>query len=120
MIIRVYYEDTDIGGFVYYANYLKYCERARSELFFENGLVPITQEFHFVVKSLSANYIKPAKFGDMLDVTTEAIEIKNASMKLLQKIFREGVLIFEMRVDIVSLCGDKITKLPQEVRATHN
>ena len=56
MHIRVYYEDTDCGGIVYYANYLKFCERARSELFFQKGLSPHNNDEFFVVKNVNADY----------------------------------------------------------------
>ena len=57
MKFRIYYEDTDCGGVVYYANYLKFCERARSELFFQKGLSPHKDNEFFVVKSVMADYI---------------------------------------------------------------
>ena len=90
MQVRVYYEDTDIGGVVYYANYLKFCERARSEMFFERGVSPIIEGGAFVVKSLKAEYIKSARFGDILDVETKLSELKGASALLSQKIYRDG------------------------------
>ncbi len=58
MKYRIYYEDTDCGGVVYYANYLKFCERARSELFFQKGLSPHNNDEFFVVKNVNADYIK--------------------------------------------------------------
>ena len=58
MKIRVYYEDTDTGGIVYHTNYIKFCERARSEMFFERGMVPSqSDESGFVVRNLSANFL---------------------------------------------------------------
>lgn len=79
MKIRVYYEDTDCGNMVYHSIYLNYCERARSELFFKKGLLPHSQDEFFVVKSCEANWIKSAKFADILDIKTELIEKKSAS-----------------------------------------
>lgn len=103
MQIRVYYEDTDVGGVVYHSNYLNFCERARSELFFGAGRSPMTADGHFVVKELKANYLKSAKFGDLLEVKTFLQNIKNASLTMLQKIFREDELIFELELKLVHL-----------------
>jgi acyl-CoA thioester hydrolase len=101
--IRVYYEDTDVGGVVYHSNYLNFCERARSELFFRSGRSPITTNGHFVVKEIKANYLKSAKFGDVLEVKTALKNIKNASLIMNQKIYRSTELIFEMDVKLVHL-----------------
>lgn len=113
MRIRVYYEDTDIGGVVYYANYLKFCERARSELFFSAGVSPIIEGGAFVVKSLKAEYIKSAVFGDVLDVDTMLIELKGASTLLSQKISRGGEVLFECDVKLVFLKDAKPSKIPK-------
>jgi acyl-CoA thioester hydrolase len=115
MQIRVYYEDTDVGGVVYYANYLKFCERARSEIFFSKGLSPVIDNHHFVVKHIDANYIKSAKFGDLLDIETKVLEKKKASILLKQIVYKDDQKIFEMVVTLVFLNGEKITKIPQEI-----
>ena len=60
MQLRVYYEDTDTGGVVYHSNYLNFCERARSELFFQRGLSPHKTNAFFVVSHIDAKFIKPA------------------------------------------------------------
>ena len=80
MKYRIYYEDTDCGGVVYYANYLKFCERARSELFFQKDLTPHNNNEFFVVKSVNADYIKSAVFGDIIEVKTKLVEKKSASI----------------------------------------
>jgi acyl-CoA thioester hydrolase len=113
--IRVYYEDTDVGGVVYYANYLKYCERARSEIFFSKGLSPVFDGCHFVVKHIEADYIKSARFADILDIKTELIEKKRVSIKLKQVVYKDDEKIFEMIVSLVFLHGEKITKIPDEI-----
>lgn len=115
MIIRVYYEDTDVGGVVYHSNYLNFCERARSQLFFDAGRSPILSGGHFVAKRIEADYIKSAKFGDLLEVKTSLIEIKNVSFRLLQEIFRENEKVFEMHIDLVYIdFAGKMAKIPQE------
>lgn len=103
MRIRVYYEDTDIGGVVYHSNYLNFCERARSGLFFDAGRSPILDSGHFVAKHIEADYIKSAKFADVLDVKTILVELKNASFTLLQQVFRGEEKLFEMTIVLVYL-----------------
>lgn len=101
MQIRVYYEDTDTGGVVFYANYLKFCERARSEAFFEKGLSPVLENGHFVVKDLTASYISSAKLGDLLHVRSFLLEVKKVSFRLHQEVYRAEEKIFEMDIAIV-------------------
>jgi len=101
--IRVYYEDTDLGGVVYHANYLKFCERARSELFFQKGHSPIFEDGHFVARHLDASFIKPAKFADILDIKTELVSLKNASFTMYQEIYVEDVLSFKMSINLAYL-----------------
>ncbi|CUV65315.1 putative 4-hydroxybenzoyl-CoA thioesterase [Sulfurovum sp. enrichment culture clone C5] len=117
MKIRVYYEDTDAGGIVYHANYIKYCERARSEVFFENDLSPEMNGCHFVAGSMTCKFIKSAKLGDILEVKTELLENKNVSLLLKQTIFLKDEKIFEMEIKVgfVDKSG-KITKIPQELK----
>ena len=74
MKIRIYYEDTDTGGVVYHTQYLAFCERARSEIFFQNGID--LSESGFVVRKLTATYYSPAKLGDLVEVKTEINSIK--------------------------------------------
>lgn len=96
MQVRVYYEDTDAGGIVYHSNYLKFCERARSEYFFEKGSSPQRGENHFVITNISAKFVSPAKLGDLLDVTLSVTQVKRASFELHQEIYREKELLFIM------------------------
>ena len=83
MKIRVYYEDTDAGGIVYHSNYLKFCERARSEFFFSKNMSPIIDGAHFVVRKMDCDFIFSAKFADVLEVTTTLVEMKKASFTVL-------------------------------------
>ncbi len=115
MQIRVYYEDTDAGGIVYHSNYLNFCERARSHLFFDKGRSPILAGGHFVAKHIEADYIKSAKLGDVLEVKTSLIEMKKASFTLLQEVFRDAELLFEMTIVLVYIdFSGKMTKIPDE------
>ena len=113
MKIRVYYEDTDAGGVVYHANYLKFCERARSEIFFRKNLKPIFDGYHFVVKSIQADFIAPARLGDLLVVKTRTLELKKASIVLLQEIFLETKLIFKTIMIVVCIKNGKIVRIPE-------
>ena len=112
--IRVYYEDTDCGGVVYYANYLKFCERARSELFFQKGLSPHKDNEFFVVKSVTADYVKSAVFGDIIEVKTNLIEKKSASIIMYQEIFRNDELLFKATFKLAFLKDFKPSKIPLE------
>lgn len=93
--VRVYYEDTDAGGVVYYANYLKFFERARTErlrdMGFEQDRLRAELGVLFVVRSAQVDYLKPARFNDELAVTAEVTEVKRASMVFSQQIRRDGV-----------------------------
>lgn len=100
MKIRVYYEDTDTGGVVYHSNYLNYCERARSDCFFKLGITPELENGHFVARKLVADYFAGAKLGDELEVKTELLEMKAASFKLLQTIYKKEKKIFELQITL--------------------
>ena len=107
--IRVYYEDTDAGGVVYYANYLKYIERGRSEMLREVGCEQdkISKDFGvlFVVRKVLANYLKPARFNDLLEVQTEILSVGQASLIFSQKIMniRQNTVLFDAEVKVVSV-----------------
>lgn len=131
--VRIYFEDTDCGGIVYHTNYIKYCERARSELFFAQGYMPIFRECGFVLKSLEADFCISARLGDLLEVRSELKEMKNASAILNQNIYRiynalenrqcdELVFKGEITLAFVDVKNGKITKIPQQMREvlSHN
>jgi len=116
--IRVYYEDTDMGGVVYHSNYLNFCERARSEAFFVRGMSPVFKNGHFVARRLNAEFYTSAKLGDMLEIKTELLEMKAASFTLKQTIFREEKKIFELDIVLVYLSFDtRVQKLGEEERS---
>ena len=98
MTLRVYYEDTDTGGVVYHSNYLNFCERARSEVFFDKNITPILTNGHFVARRVVGDYLSSAKLGDTLEVKTELLKMKAASFLLKQTIFKEDVKIFELEI----------------------
>jgi acyl-CoA thioester hydrolase len=117
MNIRVYYDDTDAGGVVYHANYLKFCERARSELFFAHGKSPAIDGGHFVVKKVEADFRKSAKLGDLLHVKSALVELYNASLHVKQTIYKEDDIIFEMTSLLAFVKGGKPTRIDEESKA---
>lgn len=90
--VRVYYEDTDAGGVVYYANYLRFLERARTEwlraLGFEQDDLRARLGILFAVRRVSADYLRPARFNDRLEVTVEAARVGPASIEFSQEVRR--------------------------------
>ena len=118
---RTYYEDTDAAGVIFYANYFKFTERARTELIYERLKLKhheLKEKFDviFVVKSLSSKYIAPAKFEDQLVVISKIIEKSPVRLVLEQNIERTNRLIFMSTIElaVVSSKG-KITKLPEKL-----
>jgi acyl-CoA thioester hydrolase len=119
--VRIYYDDTDAGGVVYYANYLKFAERARTEymrsLGFENS--KIRQDFGIiiVVKSVEADYLSPARLDDFLNIQTRLISVKNTSFVMEQKATRHDVCIFSMKIVLVCVNEDgRPSKIPEAVK----
>ena len=119
--LRIYYEDTDAGGVVFYANYFKFTERARTELIYEKlklKHLELKDKFDviFVVKSLSSKYLAPAKFEDDLTVVSKIVEKSPVKLALEQNIEKGNKLIFSSTIElaVVSSKG-KITKLPDQL-----
>lgn len=102
--VRVYYEDTDAAGIVYYANYLKFAERARTEMMRDLGADH--SELHrqtglaFVVKRCVVDYRYPARLDEMLDVQTLIGRVRGASLDLTQRIFRSDLLLVSIEVKL--------------------
>ena len=123
---RVYYEDTDSGGVVYYANYLKYAERARTDfmrhLGINQGELAENEKLAFVVRKCSAEYLSAAKLDDLLKVSVEITEIGASFLKIHQIIKRGDKIINRLDVEIV--CVDcksfKPKRIPQNLRKLIN
>jgi acyl-CoA thioester hydrolase len=115
--IRVYYEDTDSGGVVFYANYLKFLERARTEMLrsmgFEQDQLINEQKLIFVVRSVQIDYLKPAVFNDYLDASAEITEIKKASLNFNQLICRDQEVLSKANIRIA--CVDVETMKPKMI-----
>lgn len=117
MKIRVYYEDTDAGGIVYHTNYIKYAERARSEIFFERGMMPSEgKDSGFVVRDLKASFLSTSTLGDMLEVTSKILKLKNSSMVLLQEIYKDELKVFSMEVILVYTDKGKPCRIPEKFK----
>ena len=115
MKIRVYYEDTDAGGIVYHTRYINFCERARSELFFQRDMQPHQGNGSgFVVKDIHASFFSPARLGDLLEVRSELIKTKHTSLVLRQEIFREEEKLFGMEIVLVYLSMEKPSRIPEQ------
>ena len=120
MNIRVYYEDTDLGGVVYYANYLHFIERARSEWIRELGIDQIKmrneEEAIFVVTKIKADYLSPAHFDDMLTVDTRIKVVSPVRAYFYQNIFREEKVIFRSEVCVTCTSNSgKVLRLPEKI-----
>ena len=117
--LRVYWEDTDAGGVVFYANYLKFFERARTEwlrsLGIEQQTLADTSGVVFVVRSTSVEYNAPARLDDQLQIRTDIERVGPASVQFAQEAWREGILLASGQIRVG--CVDKITFRPAPIPA---
>ena len=121
--LRVYYEDTDLAGIVYYANYLNFIERARSEwvrgLGVDQALLRAQQGIVFAVRRVEADYLRPAVFDDVLTVQTTLTYHSGARLVLDQSVLRDAQTLFTARVTLVCLtAAGTPTRFPQALRQT--
>ena len=104
---RVYYEDTDLAGIVYYANYLKFIERARTEwvreIGIDQGRLKAEEGIVFAVRRIEADYLAPARFDDLLEVLTEPRATTGARIVVHQEVRRAGRVLFRAEVTLVAL-----------------
>ncbi len=119
--IRVYYEDTDMGGIVYYANYLKFIERARSDWVRELGIDQraMKQEdgIAFAVRRAECDYLMAARFDDRLEVRTEVQSVSGARLMLRQQVNRDGEVVFMAVVTMVCVTDTgHPARLPANIR----
>ena len=119
---RVYYEDTDAGGVVYYANYLKFAERGRTEYLRESGIsqseLAAKDGILFVVRHVSLDLKKPAKMDDMLDVVTRVEKIAGARIIMEQQILCEGKELAHLKVHVACVSSVmKPVRLPADLKA---
>lgn len=118
--LRVYYEDTDLAGIVYYANYLKFIERARSEWVRERGVDQAAlraQGMVFAVRRVVADYFAPARFEDELEVQTGVETITGARISLLQQVWRGQTRLFAAGVVLACLSDQGVARrIPADIR----
>lgn len=117
--LRVYYEDTDFGGVVYYANYLKFLERGRTEALRDLGVDQVALKAAgqvFVVRRANVDFLAPARFDDMLEVHTSATTVKRASAIMAQEIWRGDARLItaEITIACITLEGRPV-RLPAPV-----
>lgn len=119
--IRVYYEDTDMGGIVYYANYLKFIERARSDWVRQMGIdqneMRKSDGVVFAVRRVEAEYLAAAKFDDALEVRTNTVTVTGARLVMEQQVLRDDELLFTAQVTVVCI-GEtgQPARLPANIR----
>jgi acyl-CoA thioester hydrolase len=125
LTVRVYYEDTDFTGIVYHANYLRFMERGRTNYLRLIGadhraLFEAAENeapgFAFVVRSMSIEFVKPARMDDVLEIVTEPQEVKGASTVLLQRVMRGVELLVEARVRVAFISGGRARPIPKPLR----
>jgi len=125
LTVRVYYEDTDFTGIVYHANYLRYMERGRTNHLRLLGadhraLFEATEKetpgFAFVVRSMTIEFLKPARMDDVLTVITEPEEVKGASITLRQRVMRDDELVVEAHVRVAFISGGRARPIPKPLR----
>ena len=118
--LRVYYEDTDLAGIVYYANYLKFIERGRSEMIRAAGVDQVALQAQgcvFAVRRLEADYLSPARFDDMLEVQSTVTMVSGARILLDQAVWRGDVRLFHAGVTLVCLTNaGTATRIPADIR----
>ena len=119
--LQVYYEDTDMGGIVYHANYLRFIERARSDWVRSLGIDQMALReagVVFVVRHIDCDYLSTSKFEDQLTVETRVREVTGARLMLEQVVLRDRQVVFTARVTVVSMeLTGRPTRLPAEIRA---
>ena len=126
MEIRVYYEDTDFSGIVYHANYLRFMERGRTNhlrlmgaeqhaLFAEAETE--TPGFSFVVRSMTLDFLKPARMDDVLEVVTWPVAVKGASITLAQEVRRGELVLVKAQVRVAFISEGRAQPIPKSIRA---
>lgn len=115
---KIYYHDTDAGGVVYYANYLKYMEEARTEFLIQRGIKP-QGEFLYAVRECNTVYKAPARYGDVIRCDTDLLKITAAQLVFQQTIrrVRDEQLLVRAKVTLVSLTSEfRPVAIPDEIR----
>jgi tol-pal system-associated acyl-CoA thioesterase len=120
--VRIYYEDTDSTGFVYHANYLRFAERARTDMLrdfgFEHTRLLQDEKVAFVVRNLFVDFRRPAHLDDLLNVQTRIRAVRGASMELEQRICRNGIDLVRISLKLACITADgRATRVPPQLHA---
>lgn len=120
--VRIFYEDTDAGGIVYYARYLHFAERARTEILrlagIEQSLLRAQHDVIFAVRRCEVDYRRPARLDDLVEVRSRLTRVRGAQLSAMQSIWRAGEELVRLVVDLAALRGDgRPTRIPAPVRA---
>lgn len=119
---RVYYEDTDAGGVVYYANYLKFFERARTDFLRAKNIIQsdLARDLGvvFVVRNCVVEYVKPARMDDLVEISVAVTEIGKTSIKMKQEMIKDGSVLCRLDVEIVCVnaASFKPKRIPEEIK----
>lgn len=118
--IRVYYEDTDFSGIVYHANYLRFIERARTEMLRDADLhqreIHAGEQVFFVVARMAIEFLRPARMDDLLSVETRVLRLTAATLELDQRVKKGDETLFTAKVLIAAVTGGRACRIPREVR----
>lgn len=118
---RIYYEDTDAGGLVYYANYLKFFERNRTDFLRHIGIIQsqlLQENLAFVVRKCEIEYILPAKLDDLIKITVKITKINGATITMEQEITKSDKILSRLKVDIIHINSKKLrpVRIPQTIK----
>lgn len=120
--VRVYYEDTDMGGVVFYANYLKYMERGRTEwlraLGVNQSALAAQEQRGFMVVRVDVRYLSPARLDDLLQIESEVTRMGRASLHFSQSVWRNGELIVQSNIQVccVETVNMRVAAIPESIR----
>ena len=121
LLVRVYFEDTDFSGFAYHGSYIRFMERGRTELLRGRAVgqseLFARDEFSFVVRRMSVEFIRPARMDDELSVLTEPVEVRGATMTLRQAIERDGETLVTASVEVAGTRRGRAARIPDDIRA---
>jgi acyl-CoA thioester hydrolase len=120
--VRIFYEDTDAGGIVYYARYLHFAERARTEILrlagIEQSELRARHDVVFAVRRCEVDYRRPARLDDLVEVRSRLTRVRGAQLSAVQSVWRAGEELVRLVVDLAALRGDgRPTRIPAPVRA---
>lgn len=120
MQVTVYYEDTDATGIVYHPNYLKYCDRARTEYFFQTDTPMQKKDAHLIIHSLNCRYLAPAKLGDVLQIESVISKLKKTSCEIEQTIYHDSKPIFTLQLTMLYVYKMRPSAFPASMRELFN